>query len=156
MKLTEIIIAVLADPEKRARFFAELEAAEAARVAAMPPEVRARYDEECKQRAEYDQYLGERSTLTNGEIIQVRDQLEQILNEVGRARDHALGAWANTHEKLKSATGSQGGTDRALTEALARIRALDKELTATRAERDAARKAYLALLDRTAKAEGGK
>ncbi len=146
---------IMGDPEKRAQFFAERKAAEAARVAAMTPEERARYDEERKQEEEYERFLGERSTLTNGEVMRERDQLEQTLDAVGAERDealvdaekthksldHALGAWANTHAKLKGATGSQGGTDRKLTEARQRIAELEAELVKIKAERDAALKA---------------
>ena len=48
-------------------------------------------------------------------------------------------------EKRKHATSSQGGTDRALTEVLARIKDLEAKIKETEAERDAARRAYLDL-----------
>lgn len=140
-------------------FIKQCDEKEKARVAAMTPEERAQYKEAKRQEEMYQEYLAEKITMTRGQLQQDEDIIEdkylQALadkqDELDIARIFEEGNRKQAEEAVASRRGLQGAKDKEVAILHKRIKELETQLIQITAERDAARKAYLDLLDQRGK-----
>lgn len=125
-------------PEELAEIVQRMKQREEARVAAMPEEERRQYLEEKarheREEQELAKWAAEPATITNGELEEMRNHFDMEQYEAESRAEVAEGNALEVARRAKSTADAQGGTDRALTKALQRIKALEAENARLKAE----------------------